>query len=207
MPRHAAVVVRSAEILKSNGAAYEGPLHPVRQYSTRNTRHLPSPCRRLTDTMRSSAGQFVEWQRTTLTRLDCDLFSESGSPLLWKIPHIPNSMNIKQTLTFAVIALLAGSFAFSDDLKSLLTRPGVKSATRLDSGREAESRNRAAGVELAQAEKPAVGAKDDSQPLALLLSASERLKSHSSVRANITNKVSMFLLRCFWRTGDAGLAS
>ena len=104
-------------------------------------------------------------------------------------------MNIKQTLTFAVIAVLASSFAFSDDLKSLLTRSPGDSTRRLTRGSQAPAENRAAGRELAQAEKPAAErpapAKGEPQPSAVLIAASNRLKSHVSVRANITEKIAI----------------
>lgn len=129
--------------------------------------------------------------RTAMTRLDCDLFSESDRPLLWKIPHIPNSMNIKQTLTFAVIAVMASSFAFSDDLKSLLTLSPGESSRETPRGSAAPPENRVTGRELAQAEPSAAPVKGEPQPSAVLISASDRLKSHSSVRASISQKMAI----------------
>lgn len=95
-------------------------------------------------------------------------------------------MNITQTLTFSVIALLATGFAFSDDLKSILT-PGK-------TGRG----TRGVGIEVAQAEPAktpdaaaAVSSGDVKRANSVLLSASEKLKSHASVRANMTEKVTI----------------
>lgn len=100
-------------------------------------------------------------------------------------------MNIKQTLTIALIALLTSTFAFSDDLKSLLT---PSAATPIKSGgRRAErhSRNSPTGREFAQAEKTEKPAAGTARPKDLLLSASDKLKSHASVRANMTEKVTI----------------
>ena len=132
--------------------------------------------------------------RTTKARFDCDLFSESDRPLLWKIPYIPNSMNITQTLTFSVIALLASTFAFSDDFDSLLTPSGQPRAGRgARGGRTGELlRNSAVrGREFAQADPAEKSAAAATSPKDILLSASDKLKSHASVRANMTEKVSM----------------
>ena len=110
-------------------------------------------------------------------------------------------MNIKQTLTFAVIALLTGSFAFSDDFKSLLTPAGQNSEARGPKGkvsrgpRAAEQlRNSAADRQFAQAEEskqPEKPAAETSKGSEILQSAAEKLKSYASVRANMTEKVSM----------------
>jgi outer membrane lipoprotein-sorting protein len=132
--------------------------------------------------------------RTTKARFDCDLFSESDRPLLWKIPHIPNSMNITQTLTFSVIALLTSTFAFSDDFDSLLTPSGRgRPGTGAQGGRTGELLRDSAvrGREFAQADPAEKSAAAATSPRDILLSASDKLKSHASVRANMTEKVTM----------------
>ncbi len=107
-------------------------------------------------------------------------------------------MNITQTLTFAVIALLSGTFAFSDDFKSLLTPSDGNRLREGGAGRRSAELlpDSATGRrEFAQAdkvekstEKPAAAT---GSPAAILLSASDKLKSYASVRANMTEKVSM----------------
>ena len=100
-------------------------------------------------------------------------------------------MNITQTLTFAVIALLASTFAFSDDLKSLLT-PAAATSTKSGSRRgEGHLRDSAPGREFAQADKAEKPAAGTPSPKDLLLSASDTLKSHASVRATMTEKVTI----------------
>ena len=96
-------------------------------------------------------------------------------------------MNITQTLTFSVIAVLTSTFAFSNDFSSLVNHSGATAVRQA----HRNATNRAAGRELAQAEpstKPTVAT---SRPQEILLSASEKLKSHASVRANMTEKVSI----------------
>lgn len=96
-------------------------------------------------------------------------------------------MNIKQTLTSALIACIAISYAYGGDLKSILTRSDRPNARNLDRNPE----HRVPGVEFAQVDKPAAAAPGDSKPSEVLLSASEKLKSHASVRASIAQKVSI----------------
>ncbi|MES2789016.1 MAG: hypothetical protein V4719_05300 [Planctomycetota bacterium] len=103
-------------------------------------------------------------------------------------------MNITQTLTFSVIALLAGTFAFSDDLNSLLTpgnSPGARPSRSRGRKGEENAANRARGREFAQAEKVEKPAAEASGPKDILLSAAEKLKSHASVRANMSEKVAI----------------
>lgn len=118
---------------------------------------------------------------------DCDLFSESERLLLWKIPHIPNSMNITQTLTSFLIALLACSFVYSGDSEPILTRSG-RGSTRPG---DRTSQHRPLGAEFAQVEKPDAQQPKGKDAKATLLSAADKLKSYASVRANITEKVSI----------------
>lgn len=129
-------------------------------------------------------------------------------------------MNITQTLTFAVIALVASSFAFSDDFKSLLTPGSSETAKRRPAGAESRRqrseeflRNSAPGRQFAQADaapkddakkdgakadakadeskKPEKPSEETIRAREILQSASDKLKSHASVRANMTEKVSM----------------
>ncbi len=100
-------------------------------------------------------------------------------------------MNNKQTLTFTAIAFLACGSVFGDDPETLLTRSGRNSPRRPNASQYQPAKQKLPGTEFAQVDKPAAAPKGDPQAREVLLSASDKLKSYASVRANISEKVSI----------------
>lgn len=96
-------------------------------------------------------------------------------------------MNITQTLTSGLIALLACSFVYSAGPESALTRSGRGSSQ----ARPGTSQHRPIRAEFAQVEKPDATQPKGQDPKDILLSAADKLKGYASVRANITEKVTI----------------
>lgn len=96
-------------------------------------------------------------------------------------------MNITQTLTSSLIALLACSFVYSSGPEPVLTRSGRGSTPP----RATTSQHRRPGTEFAQVDKPDAPQAGSRKPQDILLSAADKLKSYASVRANITEKMTI----------------